>query len=329
MIEKIKNIFLKEPKPFTTKRDLKTGLIKKFFFIGLAGLILFLLMIPGSKKNQDENSFKITEDKSPNESGLPGSDSPGSDSFGSDPEIEAMNQKTLETLSGNNGSRKKSKILDYLYLGKKGSGNRIGQNKKDSSMIIQREDFKNALPISSRVLLTLSRELKIDGSTEIPVQAFVTNDVYYRENLVIPKGSSFFGHAGFSESQRVQIKWHMVQFFPIGTQKKVEALSLGLDGRLGIPGKLSGNFSKNLVGSGLSKVIGAYARGSMETSVFGQNKGGHKNGLRGAAAQAAKDYGENFSQDMQKKVRWITLPPDTKLYALITKPFPLGGISYE
>ena len=87
-------------------------------------------------------------------------------------------------------------------------------------MIISRDGFSgNTLPISSQVPLTLSRGLKIDGNTEIPVKALVTEDVFYRKNLVIPKGSSFFGHAGFSELERVQIKWHLVQF-PVGIQKK-------------------------------------------------------------------------------------------------------------
>ena len=229
-------------------------------------------------------------------------------------------------------SEKTPKSLDYLYMGKRSSrgnsGNAHDRSQKDSSMIIQREDLKNALPISFRILLNLPHELKVDDNSEIPVSALVVEDVFYRKNLVIPKGSSFFGYTGFTRSQRVQVKWHLVQF-PNGIERKIEALSLGMDKRLGIPGKLSGNFSKNLMGSGLSKIVGAYARGSMETTVFGQNRGGHKNGLRNAAAEAATEYGENLSENMRKKIRWITVASNTRFYAIITKPFLLGGADHD
>ena len=326
MVEKIKNFFLEKEKPFTKKRELKTGNIKKLFFTCVGGLMLLLLVVPDRKNSQSENeTFRTTEKlHEPNSS--------GPDSSGLDSELEAINKQTLKTLSGNNSFRKTKKSLDYLYLDS-GNNQHSGRNKRQDnssdSMIISRDGFSgNTLPISFQIPLVLSRGLKIDGNTEIPVKALVTEDVFYRKNLVIPKGSSFFGLAGFSELERVQIKWHLVQF-PVGIQKKIEALSLGMDGRLGVPGKLSGNFSKNLIGSGLSNVIGAYARGSMETTVFGQNRGGHKNGLRNAAAQVATEYGDNLSENMKRKIRWITVPPETRLYALVTKPFLLGGTGHE
>ena len=337
MVEKLKNIFLEREKPFTKKRDLKKELIVSSSLVCLACLVIILLMIPDSK-SKDENSFTSKENSS--ESGLSDSGLSGSDLFVlGGHELSGINEKTLKTLSGGGDFRKTPKNLDYLYLGKRdlksrGSGRDFDRSSdshsvsshdgKDSSMIIQRKDMKNALPISFRVLLNLPHELKVDDSSEIPVSALVVDDVFYRENLVIPKGSSFFGYTSFIHSERVQVKWHLVQL-PNGIERKIEALCLGMDRRLGIPGKLSGNFSKNLMGSGLSKVIGAYARGSMETTIFGQNRGGHKNGLRNAAAEAATEYGESLSENMRKKIRWITVASDTKFYAIITKPFSLEG----
>ncbi len=105
MVEKIKNFFFEEEKPFTKKRDLKAENIKKLFFICIGGLVLLLLIIPDQRNSQSENeTFRTTEKL--HEPDSSGSDSFGSDLFGPDSELEAINQQTLKTLSGNNGFRK-------------------------------------------------------------------------------------------------------------------------------------------------------------------------------------------------------------------------------
>ncbi len=87
--------------------------------------MLLLLVIPDQRNSQGENEIFRTTEKL-NEPDSSGPDLSGSDSSGLDSELEAINQQTLKTLSGNNSFRKTKKSLSYLYLD---SGNNRKSNR--------------------------------------------------------------------------------------------------------------------------------------------------------------------------------------------------------
>ncbi|MCB9072291.1 MAG: hypothetical protein H6623_01620 [Bdellovibrionaceae bacterium] len=299
MVEIVKNIFLKDPLPFTEKRDLNWPLIKKLSIFGVIALVLVLLVLPEPEAQVESFSEERPQTLAERES-----------------EIEKINNDTLDLLSKGQSRNSPSKGLNHLY-----GAQASDSSKHSSSMVIARTDLNsgNTMPMSSTIPLTISTDVKVEGS-QIPIMALVTNDVYYKESLAIPKGSSMFGHASVSESDRVHIDWSLVQFAN-GEEKKIQATSMGFDGRIDIPGESHGNGVTNAFGHTLSKVVAAYAEGSKETGPLGANRGGHTNGVRNAVAETARDRSEAWAQDLQKQVRWITLKAGTNFHALVTQPF--------
>lgn len=309
MVDRIKKIFLKEPLPFTNKRDLNWQVIKKATAVSLLSLVVVLLIMP----TPDESSASFAEERHQTY-------------VEKENEVEKINNETLDVLSGGSKYRKAPSNLNHLYA----SSSSSSQDKNTGSMIIARNDLQsgNTLPMSSTIPLIIPAAIKVEGQ-QIPVMALVTNDVYYKENLAIPKGSSLFGHASTSNGNRVSIEWIQVQFED-GSEKKIQATSMGTDGRIGVAGELNGNSGVNTLGLGLTKLIGAYAAGSQETGPFGANRGGHENGLRNAVAETARDRSEDWARQLQEQVRWVTIREGTVLNALITQPFVFRdpGASY-
>jgi type IV secretory pathway VirB10-like protein len=299
MVGKVKDVFLKEPLPFTDKRDLNWSVIKKSGILSLIGLVFALLLMPEPKAKSTDFSEERPQTIAEKES-----------------EIDKINNDTYNLISGGNNFDSKSK-LSGLYKKEPSPSN----HKHASSMVIARNDLNsgNTLPMSSKIQFSLPTALKVEGS-QMPVMAIVTNDVYYKESLAIPKNSSLFGHASFGENERVTINWKLVQFAD-GSEKKIQAGTVGLDGRMGVPGNLKGNSTANVAGQTISNVIAAYAQGSMQTGPLGANRGGHENGMRNAVSVTAKDRSEAWAEDLQKQVRWIEVDAGTSAFALVTQPF--------
>lgn len=300
MVKSLKNIFLKEPLPFTDKRDINWSFIKKISAISMSGLIFILLFIP---EEQAETNASFSEERSQTIAEK-------------ESEIDKINHDTLNLLS-RSYRHGNSKNLDHLY-----ARNQISNESKHSqSMVIARTDLNsgNTLPMSTKILLIIPTAIKVEGN-QIPIMAFVKDDVYYKDSLAIPKNSALFGHASLSDSDRVNIDWSLVQFSD-GSEKKIQATSVGTDGRVGVPGKLEGNSSTNAAGQPLSSIIAAYAEGSKETGPLGANRGGHKNGVRNAVAETARSRSESWAKNLQKEVRWVTLEAGIETYALVTQPF--------
>lgn len=299
MVEIVKNIFLKDPLPFTEKRDLNWPIIKKLSIFSVIALILVLLVLPEPEAQVESFSEERPQTLAERES-----------------EIEKINNDTLDLLSKGQSRNSPPKGLNHLY-----GAQTSDSSKHSSSMVIARTDLNsgNTMPMSSTIPLTISTDVKVEGS-QIPIMALVTNDVYYKESLAIPKGSSMFGHASVGESDRVHVDWSLVQFAN-GEEKKIQATSMGFDGRIDIPGESHGNGITNTFGHTLSKLVAAYAEGSRETGPLGANRGGHTNGVRNAVAETARDRSDAWAQDLQKQVRWVTLKAGTNFHALVTQPF--------
>ena len=87
---------------------------------------------------------------------------------------------------------------------------------------------------------------------------------------------------------------------------------------------------KNAVGQTLTRFVGAYAAGSMNTGMLGANQGGHENGLRNAVAQTATDRANAMGEDLQKERKWIELDGGTETTAVLSQPFTFrdAGATY-
>lgn len=303
-----KEWFLKEPKPFTTKRDVKWDKIGMSAGGLLVLLLVGILAYPVSDPEQAVFHEKATTGGS---SGGNLENNPTQDTVRQLQEAQIDNQ----TVHGS---------LDYLYSN---SGSRSvatgggSSTDRSSSMIITRGgDAKNKLSSGTRIKVILAENLVV-STQSVPLIGFVASDVLKDNVLAIPKGSKLLGEASFNEStERASVVWRSV-IMSDGRERALSALTIGQDSQEGVEGNVRSEAIKNSVGQTLTSFVGAYAAGSMNTGVFGANEGGHRNGLRNAIAATATDRANALGEDLQKEKKWIELSRGSEVTAILSQPF--------
>lgn len=316
-----KNYFLKEPKPFTSKREVNWSKVQTWAIITVAGLIMGLLLVPSSEPDQD--TFYERAEK------------------GSLEQIrQAENDPTQETIRQLQESqvnvRQVHGSLDYLYrptttAGSTGGSGGGSSPDRSSSMIISRggTDARTQLSAGTRVTIRLSNKVTI-ANQGMPVVGIVSNDVSAESGIAIPSGSKVLGDASFdSDVERASISWRSI-ILPDGRERPFSAVGIGRDGQVGVNGRVQSDGVKNAVGQTLTRFVGAYAAGSMNTGAFGANQGGHENGMRNAVAQTATDRANAMGEELQKERKWIELDQDSETYAVLNQPFTFrdAGATY-
>lgn len=317
----IKNYFLKEPKPFTSKREVNWSKVQTWAILTLATLILGLLLIPSSEPDQD-TFYELAEK-------------------GSLEQIrQAENDPTQETIRQLQESqvnvRQVHGSLDYLYRPTSSSGSAGGSGggnstDRSSSMILSRggTDARTQLSAGTRVSIRLSNKVTI-ANQGMPVVGIVVSDVSAESGLAIPSGSKVLGDASFdSDAERATISWRSI-ILPDGRERPFSAVGVGRDGQVGVNGRVHSDGVKNAVGQTLTRFVGAYAAGSMNTGAFGANQGGHENGMRNAVAQTATDRANAMGEELQKERKWIELDQGIETYAVLNQPFTFrdAGATY-
>ncbi len=306
----IAKLLLKDPLPFTKKRDIKWRFIAIALGVGLFIGVVVILFLPTPKSEQ-----KIFYEKADSRSAAPQAQTQKTP-HENNPTEDTLAQ--LQSAKGQGGSVPKS--LDYLN---QPSGKSSGQSpNRSSSMVIARGgmDSKTQLAPGSKFSVTLDQSMTLDSHT-VPIIATVNKDVVQEDGTAIPQGSKLYGDAGFDDSsERVQVNWKSVQF-PSGQMKPLAAIGLGSDGQVGLDGDLHSDAVKNAVGQTLTRFIGAYAEGSMQRGAFGGNPGGEDNGLKNAVAETAKDRANTLAEDMKKERKWVELKSGTTFYVVITQAF--------
>ena len=315
----LKTYFLKEPKPFVSKRDFnwnKLKLIGGFvLFFGIAAVLFW----PTSKPEQTTFSEKA-EVGSLNQ--------PKAE--GRDPSQEALVQFQESRANANQVHSN----LDYLYKpsssGYGGGGGGTGQD-RNSAMILSRTgaDSRTQLSSGTKVVIRLSGKTTISNGP-MPVVGIVSSDVASESGTAIPSGSKVLGEASFdSDNERASIAWRSV-IMADGRERPFSALSFGRDGENGIDGNVHSDGVKNVVGQTLTRFVGAYAAGSMNTGMLGANQGGNTNGLRNAIAQTATDRANAMGENLQKERKWIELENGTETVAVLNQPFTFrdAGATY-
>lgn len=313
-----KNYFLKEPKPFTSKREVNWSKVQVWAISFVGILILGLLVMPSSEPDQ-ETFHEKAERGSLNQTKL----------AENDPTQETIRQlqESQANVQQVHGS------LDYLYKPSPPVGSGGGRSNPDrsSSMILGRSgsDSRNQLSAGTRVSIQLTSKVTI-ANQGMPVVGIVSDDVTTESGSAIQSGSKVLGDASFdSDSERATITWRSI-IMPDGRERPFSAIGIGRDGQVGISGNVHSDGVKNAVGQTLTRFVGAYAAGSMSTGMLGANQGGHDNGLRNAVAQTATDRANAMGEDLQKERKWIELDSGTNTIAVLSQPFTFrdAGATY-
>lgn len=309
-LEGIKQYFLKEARPFVEKREFDWSKMKYvgggIFAVVLTGILFW----PEPKVEQ--TTFHEKAEK------------------GSLNQVKATdNDPTQETIKQFRESQASMRqvhgSLDYLYqpttsLGS-GGGMSAGKN-RNSAMILSRSglDNKGQLSSGTKIKIRLSEKTTISNGS-IPVVGIVSRDVVSESGTAIPGGSKVLGDASFDpDSELASITWRSI-ILTDGRERPFSAIGQGSDGQAGIEGRVHSDGMRNAVGQTLTRFVGAYAAGSMNTGAFGENRGGNVNGLRNAIAQTATDRANAMGENMQKERKWIELANGTETIAILNQPF--------
>lgn len=303
--ERLKNLFMKDPIPFSTRREIKWSAIKKTLAGLVAIVVLALLFMPDTKPQQG-----IYQEKA--EAG-----SVQNSIAENDPSATAARQ--FEQSRSSVGSVPRN--LDSLY-GRPSGGGSNGAQDRNTSMIVTRGglDSKTQAPPGSRIRVKLIENAIVAG-TAMPVIGVVATDFVHDDGIAIPQGAKVFGEVTFDESSgRGQFLFRSIQM-PDGRDRPFSAISVDRDGQVGVEGKVHSEALKNTAGQTLTRFIGAYAEGSMQLGALGSNPGGDDNGWKNAVADTAKDRADAWAEDLKKEKNWIEIRSGTEFFAVLREPF--------
>ncbi|OQW47579.1 MAG: hypothetical protein A4S09_14800 [Proteobacteria bacterium SG_bin7] len=314
----LKQYFLKEAKPFTSKRDVNWTRVQICATATVSVLIFGIMLIPESKPEQDTFHEKAERG-----------------SLAQNLKIE--NDPTQETIrqlqESQTSTQQIPRSLDYLYRQNSATRSSGVNSNKDfsSSMILNREGVNSRTQLSAgtKIAIRLSNQITITNQS-MPVMGIVTYDVAGDSCTAIPSGSKVLGDATFdADSERASISWRSI-IMPDGRERPFSAIGIDHDGQIGISGNVHSDRVKNVVGQTLTRFIGAYAQGSMSTGMLGANQGGHENGLRNAVAQTATDRANSIGEELQKERKWIELKNGAETIAILNQPFTFrdAGVTY-
>ena len=309
----LEGIVFKEKDAFVTHREInwpKLGKLGGFFILIVVVMVLFMPTPEPQSTTFREGKEDGNEDLSPHMQ--------MSDAMSHEPSATGLAYKSQ-------GS------YDYLSSPRSLSGQGFRDVDRNSSMIISRSgvDSKNQLAPGARIPVRLYQGVIVSGQP-MPIIATVSDDVIQEDSVAIPDGSKVFGELSFDDtSERAGVTWRSVQF-PDGRERQISGIGLGVDGQIGIEGRIHSDGMKNTAGQFLSRFIGAYAEGSMQKGALGSSGGGHANGFRNAVAETAKDRSSAYAENLKKQRRWIEVNAGTEFLAVINQPFTFRdpGASY-
>ncbi len=308
------NLFLKEAKPFSDKRDLDTARIMNIAGILVAlvvvGLIAWPTPVPESTvfSERRDSSGRVIEG-------------------GGDLEDNTLSQLRDSQKAANDPSNRIPSLAELMGIdisnGGGGSGGGGANRSMGASMILMRQGFdaKTQLARGTKIEIRILSALSLGGSGAMPVRGIVERDVEFESSIAIPKGSEVFGDASFNASTgRAEIAWKELHFFD-GRVRELLAVGVGRDGRVGIEGKVHSGAAKETTGKILSRFIGGFADGAISRTQTGESEGGFENGLKGAFSETARDQAESWAEDLKKTSPWLELKENTISGAILTDTF--------
>ena len=303
-----KDYFLKEKRPFTKKRDVNWTMIKWVSGIVIVLIVAAILVLPTSEPEQSSFHEKTSASGNPVTTG----------------ERVDPTQETLRQIEDSRiNSKQVHSSLDYLYKQDRPGGSSGGtQVNRSAGMILSRNGFDSRTQLSpgTRIFIRLSQGVSISDQA-VPVTGTVLKDVQSDSGLAIPQGSKAIGEASFeSTSERTNLVWRSI-ILPDGRERPFSALGVGGDGQSGLQARVRSESLKNAIGQTLTKFVGAYAAGSINTGAFGANPGGGKNGLRTAIAETATERATAMGEALQKERKWAELHSGQVVISVLNQPF--------
>lgn len=312
----IQSYFLKEPRPFTSKRDLNWGKVKIVSITIVLTFIVAILVWPAPQPDQ-----LVFHEKGDTTNGIRGEPA--------DPTHETVKQ--LQEARG--GEQRIHESLDYLYQKDPGPSNGGGGNQlnRNSGMIISRNGFdsKTQLSPGTRIRILLVQGVTVETQA-MPIIGRVVKDVQTENGIAIPSDSKVIGDVSFDPgSERTTVIWRSI-VLPDGRERPFSAQGMGGDGHLGVDAKVHSMGVRNVMGQTLTKFVGAYAAGSINTGAFGANPGGNKNGFKNAIAETASERANAMGESLQKERKWAELEAGSEVMSVLNQPFSFrepGGVN--
>lgn len=304
-----KDFFLKEAKPFTTKRDVNWFRVKLIGGTLIITVVMLILIWPTSQPEQ-----AVFHEKAINGSAS------STNSEQSDPTQETVRQIQEARVN----SQQVHSSLDYLYKSDRGAGTGggTGTTNKNAGMILARNGFdsRTQLPPGTRLPIKLIQGATVSEQA-VPVIGIVLREIQSDHGIAIPAGSKVLGEVSFNSSaDKVNLNWRSI-ILPDGRERPFSAVGLDSDGHSGLAARIRSESVKNAIGQTLTKFVGAYAGGSMSTGAFGANPGGGKNGLRNAIAETATERANAMGEELQKERKWAELESGLEVMAVLNQPF--------
>lgn len=298
-------LFLKEEKPFISKRDINWRRMTHAGIVSVVVLVLVLLLLPETKP-------KTTDFHEKADIGSVGAVKPV--------EVDPANDAWAQLQQGRANLKTVPSSTDYLHENTTNGGS-TGKD-RNSSMIIARSgvDGKNQVPAGTRISVKLLQKVIVSNQA-MPVIGIVTKEVVHEDSVAIPQGAKIFGEASYDDSvERAQISWKSVQY-PDGRERQLSGIGVSPDGQGGVEGKVHSEALKNTIGQTFTRFVGAYAEGSMQKGALGANAGGDDNGMKNAVAETAKDRADAWAHDLQKEKKWIELNSNVEFFMLLSSSF--------
>lgn len=301
----IQDLFLKEKKPFTSKRDFNWKAIKVAGSVIVLGILFAILAHPeSSPESIDVSEAVITGEKLKPVSGSA--------------------EETLEQFTaGHGGHAHVRSSLEYLYKADAPvAGGVKSATNQTSSMVVTREglDVREQLPAGSKFVSRLIQNVSVFDQP-VPVMGEVARDVSTDFGVAISAGSKLLGELSFEkESERTSLQWHAV-ILPDGRQRNLAALGTGKDGESTLEGTIKSEGVRNAIGQTLTRFVGAYAAGSINTGAFGAHPGGTRNGIRNAIAETANQQATTMGENLQRERKWFEMKKGSEFLSVLIQPF--------
>ncbi len=300
----LQEYFLKEERPFVAKREIDWRKVQITAGVVLGMMVFLIILVP--EKPQETGNFREMIEKGTIAKAQMQED---------DPTQEAIKQ--LQEAQRNTQTVHAS--LDHLYRADSPSGGGSSSLQSTSQgqggMILAREGLDSRTQLLAGSTLGIRLETKATvGEAPLPVIGIISHDVDANGFVAIPAGSRVLGKVTFSmDSNEAQVSWQAI-ILPDGRERPFQASGV-------IRGRVSSQGIKKAVGQTVTRFVGAYAAGSMNTGAFGENKGGHVNGLRSAVAQTAADRATAYGEELQKEKKTIELATGQATSAVLNAPF--------
>lgn len=289
---KIDQYFLTETCPFSNRRKIKPRAIYNTLIGGVVVFIFFVLWFGGGKDKTEPvlPSVPITGTSLNSDSPHPAND-------------DSMFYKTPQMGQGVSRQYTASQIVRY------GEGN-----------------MGDKLPLGSTIVATLLNKL-VSSDHSAPVIGEISNDVLWKNSVVIPQGTRAMGQASFDDSsKRLQIRFQTL-VFPEGDQHPISALALLPDGSSGLSGNYhSGTFEKQ-TGQFISSFVGGLAEGLKKKEPSGKigltyEPGSLSNGILNGLSHSAYDQAHNYAEGMKNVHPYLEVEGGSPFLLYLEKEYP-------